>query len=86
MERVAAVARHPVVAGEDLAFLDAQEPGPGQPPDWCAGTLPEALARLEAAMIRRALTLARGNRSEAARSLGIHRQLLHEKMKRHGLG
>ncbi len=36
-------------------------------------------------MIRRALAAANGNRAEAARRLGIHRQLLHEKIKRHGL-
>jgi len=40
-----------------------------------------ALARLEAEMVRRALALSGGNRAEAARRLGIHRQLLHTKLK-----
>ena len=34
-------------------------------------------------MIRRALEDSGGNRSEAARRLGIHRQLLHEKLRRY---
>ena len=36
-------------------------------------------------MIRRALAACGGNRAEAARRLGIHRQLLYEKMRRYGL-
>ena len=36
-------------------------------------------------MIRRALAAAAGNRAEAARRLGIHRQLLYEKLKRYGI-
>lgn len=59
--------------------------GAGAGVDWLAGDLPAALARLEAEMIRRALAASGGNRAEAARRLGIHRQLLHEKLKRHGL-
>jgi DNA-binding NtrC family response regulator len=51
---------------------------------WLEGTLPEAVARLEAAMIRRALAASGGNRAEAARRLGVHRQLLYEKAR--GLG
>ena len=36
-------------------------------------------------MIRRALRLSGGNRAQAARSLGIHRQLLHAKLARYGI-
>ena len=54
------------------------EPGPDP-------TLHEAVAALETAMIRRALAEAGGSRTEAARKLGVHRQLLYEKMKRYGL-
>jgi DNA-binding NtrC family response regulator len=36
-------------------------------------------------LIRRALARTAGNRAEAARLLGIHRQLLYTKMKRYGL-
>ncbi|MCW3474143.1 sigma-54-dependent transcriptional regulator [Limobrevibacterium gyesilva] len=83
MERAAALARRPVITGTDLAFL--RMPGGGAEVDWLEGDLPTALARLEAAMIRRALDAAGGNRAEAARRLNIHRQLLYEKMRRHGL-
>ncbi len=51
-------------------------------------TLPwaEATARLERALLGRALRSAGGNRAEAARRLGIHRQFLYAKLKEHGLG
>jgi DNA-binding NtrC family response regulator len=55
------------------------------PVDWLAGDLPTALARLEEAMIRRALDSCGGNRAEAARRLNVHRQLLYAKMQRYGL-
>jgi len=84
MERVAALARRAVVGEDDLDFLAA---GPATAPedDLLAGTLPEAVARLEATMIRRALARSGGNRAEAARLLGIHRQLLYEKLRQHGI-
>ncbi len=84
MERVAALGRRPVVGEAELEFLGA---GVAPPPaeDFLAGTLPEAVARLEAAMIRRALAASGGNRAEAARRLGVHRQLLYEKLRQHGI-
>ena len=82
MERAAALSRHPVIAAADLAFLRGAAAAPDM--DWLAGDLPTALARLEAAMIRRALAASDGNRTEAARRLGIHRQLLYQKLDRHG--
>src|SRR5207253_8562734 len=53
--------------------------------DFLAGTLSEAVARLEEAMIRKALREAAGNRAAAARQLGIHRQLLYSKIKQYGI-
>jgi DNA-binding NtrC family response regulator len=50
------------------------------------GDLPSALAKLEAAMIRKALAACGGNRTEAARRLNINRQLLYTKMQRYGIG
>ncbi len=82
MERVAALVRQPVVAAADLDFLAAPAEPALDAADWLAGDLPTALARLEAEMIRRALIASRGNRAEAARRLGIHRQLLHTKLAR----
>jgi two-component system NtrC family response regulator len=84
MERTAALGRGPVVTAADLAFLGDRPGVTGQPgaPD---SDLPAAVARLEAAMIRRALAACGGNRSEAAQRLGIHRQLLYAKIRRYGL-
>jgi DNA-binding NtrC family response regulator len=82
MERVAALGRGPVVGGEELSFLGGAPVA--EVGGWLEGTLPEAVARLEAAMIRRALAASGGNRAEAARRLGVHRQLLYEKAR--GLG
>jgi Bacterial regulatory protein, Fis family len=47
--------------------------------------LPSAVARLEELLIRRALACSAGNRTEAAWSLNINRQLLYAKLKRYGL-
>ena len=63
----------------------SRTPGRAVGTDWLAGDLPTAVARLETAMIRQALAAAGGNRADAARRLGIHRQLLYEKMRRYGL-
>ncbi|MDQ2804294.1 MAG: sigma 54-interacting transcriptional regulator, partial [Pseudomonadota bacterium] len=84
MERVAAMVRQPVVSAGDLAFLTqaVREEATG----WLEGDLPGAVARLEEAMIRKVLEACGGNRSEAARRLGIHRQLLHAKLRLYGLG
>ena len=48
--------------------------------------LREAVARLEKQLILRALKRAGGNRSEAARQLGIGRPQLYAKLEEHGLG
>jgi DNA-binding NtrC family response regulator len=80
MERVAVLGRRLVISAEDLDFLAASPPVAAPPTD-----LPGAVAQLEQAMIRSALAEASGNRSEAARRLGIHRQLLHEKLRRYGI-
>ncbi len=86
IERAAALARGPAIDASDLGFLrpdDTAAPAPGS----TGGdlTLPEAIAELERTMIRRALAEAHGSRTEAARRLGINRQLLYDKMRRHGL-
>jgi two-component system NtrC family response regulator len=40
---------------------------------------------LERTMIRRVLQTCAGNRAEAARRLGIHRQLRYKKLKQYGI-
>jgi len=85
MERVAILKRRPVITAEDLDFLSVPNDQKSEARDWLAGDLPTAMARLEAAMIRRALAACGGNRAEAARQLGIHRQLLYTKLRKLGL-
>jgi DNA-binding NtrC family response regulator len=83
MERAAALARRPVIDAAELAFLAG--PTAAESAEVPSGDLPGAVARLETAMIRRAMAESGGNRAEAARRLGIHRQLLYEKLRRYGL-
>ena len=85
MARAAALARGSVITADDLAFLTAAAPHSGVV-DWLEGDLPTAMARLERAMIERALFAAHGNRAEAARRLNINRQLLYEKVRRYEIG
>jgi DNA-binding NtrC family response regulator len=85
IERAAVLARGDVITAADLDFIaDAAAPAETVT-DWPDEDLPSATARLEEMLIRRALARSAGNRAEAARLLGIHRQLLYAKMKRYGL-
>ncbi|MEA9606267.1 sigma-54 dependent transcriptional regulator [Xanthomonas campestris pv. plantaginis] len=89
MQRCALLVRgHTIAAGDLDEALGEPLPGdPLQPADAPTGTqsLPEAVAQLEKRMIQAALTQAQGNRAEAARQLGIHRQLLYRKLDDYGL-
>jgi two-component system NtrC family response regulator len=83
MKRVATLVRRPVIAAADLDFL-VERPCV-ESTDWLTGTLPEAVSRVEVALIRRALDACQGNRAQAAERLGIRRQLLYQKLARYGL-
>jgi DNA-binding NtrC family response regulator len=88
MQRISTLIRRPVIEAEDLAFLAAKPPGTASATggvDWLAGTMPEAVERVEREMIRRALAASSGNRAQAAERLGIRRQLLYQKLERYGL-
>jgi two-component system NtrC family response regulator len=89
MERCQALVRHRVLDAADLgldgATPAAAENGAGLPADWLQASLPEAVQRLERELIAHALARSQGNRAEAARVLGIHRQLLYRKMAQYGL-
>jgi transcriptional regulator with GAF, ATPase, and Fis domain len=56
-------------------------------PDWVPAIPPEGLSleRLERELILRALERAGGNKSQAARLLGLTRRTLYSRMERHGL-
>jgi DNA-binding NtrC family response regulator len=85
MERVAVMCRSDIVTASDLGFLTTavsdQADGSGNSADLSA-----AVENLERRMIAKALAESSGNRAEAARRLGIHRQLLHAKAEKYGLG
>jgi DNA-binding NtrC family response regulator len=87
MERVAILCRGNSITASDLSFLSttARARDRDSPPDWTEGDLPGAVARLEMHMIKRALQEAGGNRTEAAKRLGIHRQLLYAKAEKYGI-
>lgn len=82
IERATILARGTRIEADDLG-ISSQDPvsATAQPAD----TLPAALAQLEEAMIRKALAESGGNRAEAARRLGIHRQLLYAKLRHYGI-
>ena len=84
MERVAVMCRSDMVTAADLDFLTAT--ARDDDAEVADTGLSSALEQLERRMIRQALVESNGNRAEAARRLGIHRQLLHAKAEKYGVG
>jgi len=90
MERCQALVRHRVIGAADVTVgangggLHA-DAGAALPTDWLESDLPSATERLERLLIGHALAQARGNRAEAARRLGIHRQWLYKKLAQYGI-
>jgi two-component system, NtrC family, response regulator HydG len=66
----------------DLSLL----PGPDRPAEGPPLALKERVQAYERGLVVEALREARGNRSEAARRLGVSRVTLHDKLRRYGLG
>jgi DNA-binding NtrC family response regulator len=85
IERVAILCRGNIITASDLAFLSAASRHQEGTIDWTKGDLPGAVARLEMHMIKQALQETSGNRTEAAKRLGIHRQLLYAKAEKYGI-
>ncbi|MBI4860626.1 MAG: sigma-54-dependent Fis family transcriptional regulator, partial [Candidatus Riflebacteria bacterium] len=84
IERAAALATGPALGASDIVLTPIRPGGEPAPP--AVAVTPDAsLERVELEAIRRALRESRGNKSEAARVLGIARKTLREKMKRYGL-
>lgn len=67
----------------DLSLLPADAPGSPLGP---RASLEERLAAYERGLLVAALEAADGNRTEAAKALGIGRATLYEKLKKHGIG
>ncbi|MBN6103248.1 sigma-54-dependent Fis family transcriptional regulator [Xanthomonas sp. CFBP 8703] len=85
MQRCQVLVRTPTIEAHDLDEVLAGDTA-ATSAETPALTLPDAIAQLERQMIQAALTQAQGNRAEAARRLGIHRQLLYRKLDDYGLG
>ncbi|MCC4597613.1 sigma-54 dependent transcriptional regulator [Xanthomonas campestris pv. phormiicola] len=85
MQRCQVLVRTPAIEAQDLDEVLVGD-GDAAFADTSALTLPDAVAQLEKRMIQAALAQAQGNRAEAARRLGIHRQLLYRKLEDYGLG
>jgi DNA-binding NtrC family response regulator len=83
MERCQALVRSTVIAADDIELPAVSASTTAY--DAAPTDLTDAVAGLEKRMIEAALNDAGGNRAEAARRLGINRQLLYTKMKRYGL-
>ncbi len=91
MERCQALQRGAVLSAADLdlradAGAAAAATDAALSAAWLDAPLPEAVERLERLMLEHALRQSDGNRSQAARRLGIHRQLLYSKLTQYGLG
>jgi DNA-binding NtrC family response regulator len=84
IERACVLTRNNIIDAIDIDISGGQEQSPAGDPLLDAD-LPSAVAKLEEAMIRKALEACGGNRTEAARRLNINRQLLYTKMQRYGL-
>jgi two-component system NtrC family response regulator len=84
IERAGVLSRSPVIAPDDID-TSGNQMRPSSVSDLADKDLPAAVARLEEAMIRKALDACGGNRAEAARRLNINRQLLYTKMQRYGI-
>jgi len=84
IERLLALSDGAVLEADALERLTARETG-GAPPVARAPTLRERVAGFERGLIASELERTGGNRSRAARLLGISRPTLLDKMKKHGL-
>jgi len=84
IQRAATVVRANVIAAADLSFV-ATDRSESRLEDMLDGQLEAATEALEREMIRRAMAACGGNRTAAARRLGMHRQLLYVKLKRYGI-
>jgi transcriptional regulator with PAS, ATPase and Fis domain len=84
LERAASVAGKSTILVEHLP-IEVQDSEGLTPGEETSRSLKDELASAERRAIHRALDLASGNRTEAARLLSIHRTGLYQKMRQHGL-
>jgi transcriptional regulator with PAS, ATPase and Fis domain len=85
LEKASALAQGASILEDHLPMEIRNGPNADADTDKPLRNLQNELAEAERRAICRALALTRGNRTEAARLLGIHRTGLYQKLKRHGL-
>jgi len=85
LEKASSLAKDGSIRETHLPMEIRNGPAMNPDPDEPLHTLKDELALAERRAISHALSLADGNRTEAARLLGIHRTGLYQKLKRHGL-
>jgi len=83
IERACVLTRSDIIDAANIDIGGPEQPSAGAP--LLEADLPSAVAQLEETMIRKALEVCGGNRTEAARRLNINRQFLYTKMQRYGL-
>jgi two-component system NtrC family response regulator len=85
MRAAALAVRGSIIDAADLQLAPAASESDCRLDDLLQLDYHSAISRLEKLLLQRALSRAKGNRTEAARLLNIHRQLLYTKLKEHGL-
>jgi two-component system NtrC family response regulator len=85
MQNAAAMSRLDHIPPEDLAFARDAVSSNAFPKDWTGLPYEEAMARAERALLADALARSDGNRSMAAKRLGLYRQRFYAKLRLYGL-
>ncbi len=83
--RAQILSHHAWIEAEHISFTPRPQAADASGRGAATGTLAETLQQVEREMIERALRESGGNRSEAARKLGLSRQQLYRKLEEHGL-
>lgn len=83
IERLAYLSSGDQIESDDLAFIDTGDSGEGL---HSVGTLTEATRVFQQKYIRQTIEAAKGNMSQAAKRLGLHRSNLYRKMRQLGMG
>lgn len=88
MHHLNVTVRSALIEADDLQIVskDASKSSAGEIDSDSSLDYHKVLGAVEKELLERALAQANGSRSEAARLLGINRQLLYSKLKAHGLG
>ncbi len=85
MYHLTVAVRSAVIEAADLSMIASSQPGASDDSALPSLDYHDVMSSVEKRLLAQALQAASGSRSEAARLLGINRQLLYAKLKAHGL-